>query len=194
MSMEQTIYILTALSVSATLTGIAFALYGWWNISKAEHIVEKKVAVHADKIKHELRDKAIQAQDAMHKIIASYTLSAQGDHAGAISLLEAAVSTDPDAFNGYAALGYEYWKAGRQQEAVECFVEAKERFPHRIEPYNDLARIYAAMGEVALALKYIEEFLERAPHAYQTIEHDAVFDHVRSEQPEQYQQIIRRFC
>lgn len=194
MSMELTIYILTALSVSATLTGIAFALYGWWNISKAERIVEKKVAVYADKIEHELRDKMIQAQDAMHRIIASYTLSAQGDQAGAISLLEAAVSADPDAFNGYTALGYEYWKMGRQQEAVECFVEAKERFPHRIEPYNDLARIYAAMGESSLALKYIEEYLDRAPHAYETIEQDDVFDQVRSEQPEQYQQIIRRYC
>ncbi|MBO8129236.1 MAG: tetratricopeptide repeat protein [Peptococcaceae bacterium] len=78
------------------------------------------------------------AQEAMQKIIAGYNLTLQEKHEEAAKLFEQAIKIDPMAFNGYTALGYALFELKKYDQAIEAFFKAKELFPHRPEPYNDL--------------------------------------------------------
>lgn len=192
MTLEQMSYLLAFVSAIATLAGLGFAFYGFYNISHAERIVAKKIEDYLRELEAKMREKMALSQEATQKIIAAYDLSARGNHAAAIELLKAALAKDPDVFNGYTALGYEYWAAGKPQEAIACFFEAVKRFPTRAEPYNDLARVYAQMGETSLALQYIDETLKRNPLCLEDIEQDPVFEKLRTEEAEKYQAIRQR--
>lgn len=186
MTIDQMSYLLAFVSAIATLAGLGFAFYGFYNISHAEHIVSKQVEGYIRDLEARLTSKQVQSQEAIQKVITAYALSAQEKHQTASELLRAAVAADPDVFNGYTALGYEYWTLGKQHDALECFLEAARRFPDRPESYNDLARIYAQMGEQALALKYIKETLHRDPACLDGINKDICFEKIRTDAPDQY--------
>ena len=193
LTMDQMTFLLALVSGCATLAGIIFAVYGFINLGLVDRKVDKKVAEKSIEIKNELNDKVIRSQEVLQKIIAAYALSANGDHEGAIKLLDSVVTIDPEAFNGYIALGYEYSILGRKQEAIDCFNKAITLFPERPEPYNDLAREYAKCKENRLALKYISETLKRKPGFWKEIEGDKIFDNLRLEYKNKYEEVLKDY-
>lgn len=193
MDIERLPFLLAIVSTTATLAGLGFAFYGLFNIRYAERIVDKKVESRLKEIERKLTERMLKAQEAMQKITSGYALAAAGEHERAIALFEAAVAIDPEIFNGYTSLAYEYWATGRKQEAIECFQKAARVFPERYEPYNDLARIYAQEGEINLALRYIEETLKRNPDSYREIEQDPVFDFIRKDYRDKFAAIVNHY-
>lgn len=191
-NIETLSYLLAIVSACATLAGIGFAIYGWYNLNHAERIVEKKLQGVVSKLQEEIREMNIRTQEATQKIIAGYGLMAQNKFEEAVSLFEKAIQVDPQAFNGYTALGYALLQLGKHDQALEAFFRAKELFPYRHEPYNDLARVYAIKGEFELATKYIAATIERHPDARTDIEADPVFDPLREALPEAYRDAIKK--
>ena len=193
MTLDHLSYLLAIVSASSTLAGLGFAIYGYFNLRSAERIVDKKLQNRISELERMLVDRMASLQEASHKIIAAYGLSAAGDHQRAAELLEMAVEIDPKAFDGYTALAYEYWSLGKTHEAIESFHKAKNLFPERPEPQNDLARIYAQQGEYQLALKYITETLKRKPTAWKEIDNDQSFEGLRKTHHAQYNQILEQY-
>lgn len=192
LTVEQMSYLLAVVSAIATLAGLGFTFYGLYNVNHAERIVDRKLEARLVQIEASVKAQMVQAQEALQKIMAAYALSQAGNHEGAIGLLEAAVTADPAAFNGYTTLAYEYLAVGKKHEAIECFHKASRIFPDRPEPYNDLARVYAQEGEDRLALKFIEETLKRKPGCWKDIDGDRAFDGPRQRCSTQYDEIIGR--
>lgn len=193
MSLDWLNYILTALGIALTLSGLVLAIYGWYNLHRADRLVEEKVKTYLAEIEERLYRRLSTTEEALQKISSAYAVSAMGDHERAIALLEAALAINPRAFNGFTALGYEFLAIGKIEEAIESFFKAKSLFPDRFEPYLDLARVYAQIDKTELALKYLREGLERNPVAVSDIEQDPVFDSLREKDPEQYKTLITRF-
>lgn len=190
MTLDQMSFLLAVVSAVATLAGLILVIYGYYNVHRAERIIDAKLERRVAEVKAELAASASRAQEAMQKIMSAYSLSSQGNHEGAIALLEAAVAVDPKAFNGYTALGYEYWAVRRVHEAIECFHKAVQLFPERPEPYNDLARIYAKEGEDGLALRFIGETLKRKPTARAEIDRDEAFAGLKARRQRDYEAVI----
>jgi len=184
-------YLLAAVSAIATLAGLGFAFYGFYNLKYAERIVERKVESRMSRLKEDLRAWQMRTQEANQKVIAGYALSMAGKHREAATLFEVAVSIDPEVFNGYIALGYEYLSLGEKQQAIEAFHKAASLFPDRPEPHNDLARVYAQTGEYKLALDHIREAVVRKSEALKDIEKDPVFDCLRKHCEEDYKRIVQ---
>jgi tetratricopeptide (TPR) repeat protein len=57
-------------------------------------------------------------------------------------------------------LGILYASTGRFDEAIECFSLAADRYPHRIEPFNNLANCLLETGHPAEALELLEQIPE----------------------------------
>lgn len=191
-ALERLAYILAAVSAAATLAGIGFALYGWFNAHTVNRLVDKAVRERLVSLEKRLNEKQVLAEEATQKIMSAYALSGQGKHEEAVQLLRAALEVKPDAYNGYTALGYECLAIGEENEAIEAFREAANRFPDRFEPYFDLARIYATLGEQRLAFKFIRDALSRKKDIVYDIESDPAFDGLRSEASEEYSRLVSR--
>lgn len=189
-TVDQMSYLLAFVSAIATLAGLGFAWVGYINLKAVDQAVERKLRAHVQSMQEELQERSTRAMEAQQKIIAAYGLSAQGKHEQAIQLLKAAVKVDPQAYNGYTTLGYEYMALGQGQEAIEAFHQAIRQFPQRPESYLDLARIYARLGNNALALEYIKETLDRQADLAQDIDADSVFDTLREQEPAKYAAVL----
>lgn len=133
-------YILTACGIALTLSGLVLTTYSWYNLHRADRLIEEKVQSHLAEIEERL-DK----------------------------------------------------RFSRIAEAIEAFFEANSLFPERFETYLNLARVYAQIDKVELALKYLRDGLERKPQAGTEIEQDPAFAALRQKDPEQFQAIIARF-
>lgn len=189
-TLDQMSYLLAFVSAIATLAGLGFAWVGYINLKAVDQAVERKLRTHVQSLQEELQEQATRAMEAQQKVIAAYGLSAQGKHEQAIHLLQAAIQVDPQAYNGYTTLGYEYLALGQHQEAIEAFHQAIRQFPRRPESYLDLARTYAFLGNTALALEYAKEALARDPGSAQHIEADNAFDTLREQEPAKYAALL----
>lgn len=90
-------------------------------------------------------------------------LLATGQDAQALALIEQALAARPrDAqwrFLGGVALA----RTGRANEAIAVFVALNEDFPELAEPYNNLAVLYAAQGDLDKARAALEAALRSNP-------------------------------
>lgn len=166
---------MTLSGLIATVAGIVLAIYGYYNINRAEEIVDMKLKKELKSFRSEMYNEISRVQEATQKVIAGYQSNINGNIDVAISLYEEAVKIFPEVFNGYSSLGYAYLQKGQKVKALEAFQKAKELFPNRVETYNDLARVYAYLNETDLCLENLKITLAMKPQEYANIENDDAF-------------------
>jgi Tfp pilus assembly protein PilF len=71
--------------------------------------------------------------------------------------LEQARIDNPNRMYVINNLGILYASTGRFDEAIECFTLAANRYPHRIEPFNNLANCLLETGHPAEAVELLEQ-------------------------------------
>jgi Tfp pilus assembly protein PilF len=94
-----------------------------------------------------------------------WALSWQGDVDAAIAQCKTAIDIDPDFGNPYNDIGAYLIGQGKPDEAITWLERAKtaKRYGPRQFPYINLARVYAARGEVTRAIAELEQALELVP-------------------------------
>ena len=90
-----------------------------------------------------------------------------GDQAAAMQRLEAAVAAEPRDARLRFLQGVMYAESGRQPEAIEVYTRLTQEYPELAEPFNNLAVLYAARGELDKARDALETALRNDP-AYAT--------------------------
>ncbi|NLM43450.1 MAG: hypothetical protein GX201_05495 [Clostridiales bacterium] len=144
----------------ATAAGLGLAIYGYFNINRADKIVEEKIENKLLEYKTELSGEFVKTQEAVQKMIAGYQCQSQNDIDNAILLYKKAVEILPTVYNGYTSLGYAYLQKKDIAQALLAFNEAKKIFPDRIESYNDLARVHAILGNKEECIENIERMAQ----------------------------------
>jgi tetratricopeptide (TPR) repeat protein len=77
-----------------------------------------------------------------------------------IKCLEQARIDNPNRMYVINNLGILYAGTGRFDEAIECFTLAANRYPHRIEPFSNLASCLLEVGAPTEALALLEQIPE----------------------------------
>jgi tetratricopeptide (TPR) repeat protein len=174
-------YLLAVCALAATLAGIGFAVYGYFNVHRAETIIEAKLKAELERFKKELDEENRKMQEAMQKLSAGYNAEFNmKDIDAAIRLYKAAVDIYPAIYNGYTALAYAYQTKGIYVEAKKYFELALKTSGESYQCLNDLARFSAAIGEFTSALSYLERTLEKNPEALTEIESDPAFEPLKA--------------
>ena len=100
-------------------------------------------------------------------------------------------------------LGYGFWQAGYEKEAMEYFdkqiyhctesIKLGRPYAKRMGAYYDLAGCYAFLGDKSNAYKYLEEFIDKlnyfVSYWFTLILYDPMFNEIRDE--EEFQNIIK---
>jgi tetratricopeptide (TPR) repeat protein len=180
-------YLLAVVSAVGTLGGIAFALYGWYSAKELPRMIDEKVNEYVKKIERHLEDKMYRQQEAMQKVIASYSVN---DLDIKISLLKQAVEADPTVYNGYVALAYAYLENGDFLAAEEHLHNALKHHPKNYQAACDLAFLFAKQKEWYSALSWMKEAIKINPKTWEDFESDPRFDELRKQLPDEYKKII----
>ncbi|GAX92043.1 tetratricopeptide repeat protein [Effusibacillus lacus] len=178
-------FLLGVCGLAATIAGIGFALYGYYNINHAEKIIEQKLRVKLEEFKQEAHEESIKMQEALQKLITGYNMEFNVKNIdAAISLYEQAVQTYPKVYNGFTALAYAYWNHKNDLVlAKEYFDLALQYSPNSYQALFDLARFSASNGELLSAYNYLKRALDINPDSYRDIEPDPAFHPVRNHYP-----------
>ena len=94
-----------------------------------------------------------------------WALSWRGDIDAAIAHCKIAIEVDPEFGNPYNDIGAYLIEQGKPEQAVSWLERAKnaKRYGPRQFPYINLARVYAARGEVTRAIDELEQALRVTP-------------------------------
>ncbi|CAB3390354.1 tetratricopeptide repeat protein [Kyrpidia spormannii] len=188
---QQAAFLLTVVSASATLGGIAFALYGWYSSKEIPDLVEKRVQERMNEMEKRLEKRLLAGQEAVQKVIAAYGVT--GDPDRKIALLRQALEVDPSVYNGYVALGYVYWyEKGDLVAAEECFRKDLEHHPDNYQAACDLAALYVEQQEWTAALSWMKEAVRIRPESAKDFDNDPRFDALRSNRSEDYEKVLGR--
>lgn len=86
-----------------------------------------------------------------------------GQRPQAVATLERALQQTPDELKLRFALGVMKMELGDQAAALTIFTALSQDFPELAEPFNNLAVIHAAQGELDLAHSELEQALRLQP-------------------------------
>ncbi|MBJ6726492.1 tetratricopeptide repeat protein [Geomesophilobacter sediminis] len=173
---------LTALNIIVATLGLMFI-----GITIYEYVRLKTIRNDFENLSKRLREENIAAQKAMHRIIASYSLS---DPLGKIELLESAEKIDPTAFNLYNSIGYAWLSKGEQVRAANAFREATRLHPNDKAGYFDLAYVYVLMNQPDLALECLERAVQVDPSSAADLKDNPQFAAISAET--RYQRLTAR--
>lgn len=93
-----------------------------------------------------------------------------GQRSAAVSQVEQALSRTPDDLQLRFALGVMRMELGDRAAALEIFTRLTQDFPDLADPYNNLAVLYAASGELDQAKVALEQALRLQPEHAQAQE------------------------
>jgi tetratricopeptide (TPR) repeat protein len=175
-------YLLTVVTATGALGGIAFALYGWYSAQDLPRRVERLVSERVQQAWDAWRTDVVRQQEALQKVLASYTAPTVAQR---IALLEQAVQRDPRVYNGWTALGYAYLEASRIEEASHAFLEAARQFPADVATAADLVYFYTTQQEWTAALGWLRDALRRDPAFWTAFMADARYEPLRQARPTQ---------
>lgn len=114
-------FLLGVCGLAASISGIGFALYGYYNTNRAEKIVEEKLKVKFNEYEKIMNERNLRMQEALQKMLSGYSVHhIEKDPDRAIELYKSAVELYPEIYNGYNALAYAYWYDKKD------FMKAKE--------------------------------------------------------------------
>jgi len=88
---------------------------------------------------------------------------AEGKHADALATLEASLKEFPRDAQLRFLYGVAIGERGRTQDAIDVFQQLTEDFPELPEPYNNLAVMLAAIGELDRARVALENAVRALP-------------------------------
>lgn len=176
-SLADTGYLLTVVAAIATLAGVGFALYGWFVAKELPEMVEEAVRREVDKARREMEGLSFRQQEAIQKVIASYSVD---DPDRRIGLLLKAIEIYPSAYNAYVALGYAYLSKGDVVKAQECFREDLRLHPDNYQAASDLAALHAGQKEWLASLDWMRQALTIRPATWRDFESDSRFDGLRA--------------
>lgn len=158
---------LTLLNILIAFLGVlivGFTIFEWRSLRVLRADLQKMRTATQKEIEQSLK--------AAHRVIASYQLK---EPDARISLLESALKTYPNTYNGYNTLGYAYWEKGDMPQAIDAFHKAILRHPDDKAGYCDLAAAYLQSGNVDLCVKYCREAIRVDPSAEEDIIEDQRF-------------------
>lgn len=158
---------LVAFTLLVTLVTLLVGLMAYWEFSKLRTLRQELQQFQTD-----LRQQMYRAQKAQQRIIASYGIA---DPQQKITLLQSAIATDPDSFNGYNALGYAWLEQGDLHSALIAFKEATIRHPDAKEGYFDLAEVYRRLGRIDLCKAALHQAMAHDPTAKEDLLTDSRF-------------------
>jgi tetratricopeptide (TPR) repeat protein len=185
-------FVLGVAGLTGTISGIGFAVYGFYNSQMAEKIIDKKFEKKIKEFKKQIDEENIKIQEALQKMITGYNVQFQlknVDHA--IELYRQAVELYPKVYNGYTSLAYAYWYDKHDKILAKAYFDlALETNPTSYQCLIDLARFCATEDEPITAINYMEKALKIDPSQYDAIEKDEAFHELRAKYPDKYRMII----
>ncbi len=159
----------TIISVCSTLTGIAFAIYGWFSVRKAQEL-QKKAKDLINKFYSEKR----LMQEALQKMTAAYSLA---DNRSKIELLKEVIKLDPNMYNVYETLGYTYIEMNDFESAKESFIIAYNISNNtNYRACCDLAYIYIKTKKTSKAFEWIKQAIDINKECFKYFENDSRLD------------------
>lgn len=93
-----------------------------------------------------------------------------GQRAEAVSQIEQALTRTPDDLQLRFALGVMRMELGERAQALDIFTRLTQDFPDLADPYNNLAVLHAAAGELDEAKAALEQALQLQPDHVQAQE------------------------
>lgn len=156
---------------------IGITIYEYWRL--------RTIRRDFHNLSQRLRGENIKAQKAMHRIIASYSITEP--HAK-IELLESAAQIDPTAFNLHNSIGYAWLSLDEKVRAANAFREATRLHPNEKAGYFDLAYAYLLMNQEGLALDNLEQAVKVDPSSAQDLKDNPQFKSLHPEA--RYQRLI----
>ncbi|MGN7470517.1 hypothetical protein [Brevibacillus sp. SAFN-007a] len=187
-------FLLGVCGLAAAISGLGFALYGYFNTHHAEKIIDEKLESKLSERLEALDKENLKMQEAMQKLMTAYSFQFsenQHDKELAISLFEQAVETYPKLFNGYTSLAYAYWYSKQDIiKAKEYFHKAIETFPESYACINDMARFSAHIREYTDTYLYLKKLLDMKPDEYKNIESDQEFEGFKKAHKEKFEDLI----
>jgi len=156
--------VLTFLQVVIGALGVLIVVIAWAEYSKVRALRDDVRSMLDDIKKHQRK-----AQKAQQRIIASYGVK---DSARKIALIQSAIESDPDTFNGYNALGYALLESGEGSGAIAAFMQATVRHPKAKEGWIDLAAAYRGTGDDDQAKRAVWKAIEVDDSAHSDIAED----------------------
>ncbi len=109
-------------------------------------------------------------EEAIEVIQRAASASQNGDFESAAELLEEAIEIAPDFYEAQNALGVEYQKLGRLDEAKNQFDIAMELNPNAAEPVLSLGILYLQDSDIQTASSKPDEALESLEKSYEYLE------------------------
>jgi len=122
----------------------------------------------AVKIFSALREKCEERADfrAVY-LFHALSLTAMGNHYGAIDVYEKAVLLVPDYGRFYSNLGFAYTQIKNTEKALESYERALELNPRHAPAHSNLANLYFEQSRFDEAIAYAQTALEIEPSFYQ---------------------------
>lgn len=185
--------VLTTSVLAAAITSICFSLYLYSNTHTTEKRLNEKLNNTFTTFENKIQQENRIIMEAMQKMIAGYNAQFQlKDINMAISLYQQAVELYPQVYNGYTSLAYAYWYNKKDlAKAKKYFELALQHNPDNYQCLNDLARFSAANEDPFICFQYLKQLLEIKPDEYKTIEKDPIFDSLRHNYPNHYEQVMK---
>jgi len=87
-------------------------------------------------------------------------LAAQGRLEEALTAVDGALAAEPGSAEARLLRGFVLARAGREDEALEVFLELTRSHPQYPEPFNNLAVIYAGRGDYERAVEILKQALQ----------------------------------
>lgn len=157
------------ISIVATLV-VIMAFVEWRKLSQLRKDIEESFKQYQSEINN--------STNATHKMLASYQIANVKEK---ISLLEQAITLQPDVFNGYNALGYAYIENKNYAGAIVAFTQAIVNNPKNPAGYCDLAHAYCLCGNKEFCKQKLEKAIALDPQQKEIIRNDMRFQGILEE-------------
>jgi TolB-like protein/Flp pilus assembly protein TadD len=99
----------------------------------------------------------------------------------AVAEFEAAVTLSKRRMEAVGALGYAYARTGRREDAMKLIEELKQTIPQGLDPYLNIAAIYAGMGDNSAAFQWMDKAYESRSGFLLTLKTYRMFDGFHSD-------------
>jgi eukaryotic-like serine/threonine-protein kinase len=98
----------------------------------------------------------------------------------AVAEFEAAVTLSKRRMEAVGALGYAYARIGRREDAMKLVEELKQTIPQGLDPFLNIAAIYAGLGDNNAAFQWLDRAYEIRSGFLLTLKTYRMFDSLRS--------------